>query len=492
MSIYHTYLFEELDDQSREYLLCARDKAGQGMPGIFVRRQNALPAIAFVSGVAILGGMAVLSWYLMQQEPLAIAMLQTIGVLLGGWLILYAVRIWNAQQGSRYAGYFVFADAHTLWDCRGTTVTTTELSHLVEAKGVLHFNTEKKYTHTVVTVKADNGVRSFDIQNERHARDLIHFLNALVWLRSREGSENGGIDLSQLSPAIEGAVAKTLTLTDELPTAYTAEALELEVTELPTPRKEGRASSGVLMYALIVLVAVGGVFGFKHLNVGQRDDAIWASIMKFEEPHKHEAAPWLRAYLADPRNIAHREEARAMLRDIYQKAIASIRAKVNPAGIANQGEREPVDPALVDCLAIVLTELAEQPQAVVTVSVKDGKPGSANASEREKDVRREYTLALMNAVSPQLVAFVEAPPEALGMIDIVFVEKDLPNNFFQKQVNYKVTVRQTTDGEPKKSASKTIVDFGNNSLFFLAKSASRLGQQTAGPKKINLEQLDEI
>ena len=104
MSNTQTLQFEELDDESRAYLAKVNSEKGHGMPGVYVPIANNLPTVGCVFGGIILILTLVATVTLIEEEPLAIAMLQTAGFLLGGWLVIYAFRVWMAGSGSKFAG----------------------------------------------------------------------------------------------------------------------------------------------------------------------------------------------------------------------------------------------------------------------------------------------------------------------------------------------------------------------------------------------------
>src|SRR5262245_24983404 len=48
------YGFEQLDRETRDYLLHARDEAGHGMPGIFVGKANYMPIFGVIAGFLVI------------------------------------------------------------------------------------------------------------------------------------------------------------------------------------------------------------------------------------------------------------------------------------------------------------------------------------------------------------------------------------------------------------------------------------------------------
>ena len=511
MAISDTFQFEELDSHSREYLLQARDNRGKGLPGIFVPITNSLPGVGCFFGIVFVIVTAIVTFNIMEEEPLAVAMLQTAGFMLGGWMIVAAFRIWTSAKSKRYIGHFVYADAETLWECNGSKVVTTDIYDIVEARGVQNYK-EGKYQNTALTVHTSSGRRELIVHHEVRGRDLIIFLNTIAWMRSG-GKGDGGdniradedINYKKLDPEIMGGLAKEQAETGSMPRKITAKALDLDVEDVPVPKREGRASTGILNCLIIIALGAVCLLMFRALNVSWRDDAIWEEINKFQEHEKDKRAPWLRAYLSDERNTKHREDARQMLRDIYTATVARIRN----AAINNLAPNPPllggglppmnfggdrVDKDLVDGLAVVLMELAELNAPIVSVSVKEkggGAGGEAAVKEREKKVMEKYTLALLDGVGQELVAFVEAPPDTPGMIDITYeYGKGNPKDFGGGwRIIFTLAFRKSPDGDPVKTVKKAIPSQAPSTAD-IDTLVSKLGLQTAGPKKIVIQPID--
>jgi hypothetical protein len=253
-----------------------------------------------------------------------------------------------------------------------------------------------------------------------------------------------------------------------------------------------------MAYAIIGALAVGAFFLFKELNVPWRDHALWDDINSIHE--QDERAPVLRFYLRDDRNVEHRDGAQEMLRAIYQNNIARIR-QAN-AAIPNQGLAillgQPVDPIkvddqLLDGLAMVLTQISEQPEPVVSVRVKEnGNHNDQNVVDREKMMLDRYTAAVCDGVGENLVTFVEAPAEAPAMIEVDYAfEKTANKPGASWRCTIQFSFRKTPEDEPKTFTKTLSIDRAPD-LNSVAALANELGVMTAGPihRKIVLEPLD--
>ena len=415
--------FEELDDHSRDYLLTVRERKGKGMPGLFIAKSNYLPAVGCFSGIVVLIAFMVIAWVNIISEPLAVALLQTAGLVLGGWMIVAAIRVWAMARSPRYAGHFIYADAETLWECGGSHVKITDIYGIVDARGVQNFH-EGKYQNTVVTVQTSNGSHALTVHNEERGRRLIVFLSTLAWMRgggdgqaaydAKSGEE---LDYKKLPAVVMGAVAKEFARSGEMPRRFTADAFEVDVTEVPVPKKEGTASTGFLACLIILAIGTVSVFGFREVNVGLRDDAIWDAINDIKPPLLDRRPPWLRMYLQDQRNQKHRAEAKQMLVELYKSNIAQMRSGrsiamgapgnfgppimqppigfPNMPGMPNVGQRIIPDKNLLDGLETILLSMAENATTpLIKVSVNEIKPGNGARGTAESRLRAIHKSSL--------------------------------------------------------------------------------------------------
>src|SRR5438105_8765227 len=119
-------LFEELDDETRAYLQEVRARRGSRTPGVFVGGGNGWPVLAFLAG-PVIALFAVAQGFLSTKDDWAVALLQTAGVMLGGWLVVYAFRRWFAPA-RKFAGFFTYFDPTHVYQVSGESVTVTDVS----------------------------------------------------------------------------------------------------------------------------------------------------------------------------------------------------------------------------------------------------------------------------------------------------------------------------------------------------------------------------
>lgn len=432
-----TYRFEELDGETKEYLLLVRDKKGKGMPGIFCGTSNNKPIFAFIIGFVILI-MTVFITFPPTEHPTKEAFLQTAGFLFGGWLIVAAIRIWSAGKSGGYAGHFTYCDSETLYQASGGKVEVTDLYDIREAKAVQNFN-EGAYQNTEVTVKVGKERSKFQVKDEERGRRMTVFLNAVAYMR--DGGENGtDEELKKLSPESMGAVAKEVARTGEFPSNL--KSVEDGEVRVPTPKREGRPSTGlfgVLAWGIIGMVLF---FAFKTINKPFRDEAIFARVQQLQPKDK---VPGLRLYLANPEFTAHRDEAQRELTSLYEN---SANTRVN-------GTNEPVR----DALRVLVVSLADRSPAVsLIVGEEDGNvpaPPIGSAAGREEAVRKLLADRLGATIGDELVVFATPTNDETkaidksikGMIDVRWKFAG-PN-----QIQYTLEIRKNINEDPIVSKS---------------------------------------
>ena len=308
------YRFEQLDRETRDYLISARDQLGKGTPGIFVGKSDYLPLVGMLLGFFILI-LTVLITFPPTDPPVKEAMLQTAGLVLGGWLILAALRVWMSGKSGGYAGHFVYADPEFLYVARGFAIEVTDLAELREAKATHNYN-EGKYQNTSIRLDLGQTRKAFDVPDEERGRRLTIYLNAVAYMR--DGGEDGHNEtLRNLPPETMGAVAKKAAITGEFP-KDPERVDEGHGIRVARPQRVRRASTGILGLLLIGLLGTGIFVGLMTVNYPFRDEAVYGRIQSLPDKEK---PPHLRLYLANDHFTAHRDEAKQELARLYEAAV---------------------------------------------------------------------------------------------------------------------------------------------------------------------------
>jgi hypothetical protein len=434
-----TYQFEELDRETRDYLMQARETNGQGMPGIFAAKPNHLPLIGVLVGFGIII-FTLLVTFPPTLPPTKEAFLQTAGFLLGGWMVVAAMRVWMSGKSGRYAGHFVYTDAEYLYEGKGGLVHVTDLANLRDAKAVKNFN-EGKYQNTSIGVKVGHERRTIVVHGEERGRRMTVFLNAVSYMR--DGGEDGkDDDLRKLSPEAMGAVAKEVAKTGEFPSNVAA-AEEAGVARVPRPRKDGRRSTGILAMLLTIVAGTLMFFGFRTINGPLRDEAVFEAIKSL--PHKDQP-PALRHYLLNEEFTAHRDEAQKMLDAAYDTGV-----QFNVKG---------TDDDVKKGLSEVVLSLKNKPQPVVSFVVAEEQAPAGALSAREAKVQKDLADKWGSTIGDELVVFAtpsdpdnsNAPDkQTKGMIDLRWKVTE------RGTIEYMIQFRKAPDEEPVVSKQGTVV-----------------------------------
>jgi hypothetical protein len=372
------FLFEELDEVTRDYLIAVRDAEGSGAPGVFA------PTTSTMKGCGCIGGPIIIiatllftltNWIdVIYDDPVRVALLQTGGLLVGGWLLVAAMRASAAKGGKKMAGYWVYLDSLHLYEAYREQVTVTPIEDAVEANFTHNYNNNKYQNSVVRILLSGNNVAQVTLNNEQRAEQMVVYLNYLAWARG-EGGER-----ATLPPASLGGLAKYVSKHDAEPKDaegnINLNLVELDITEVPeTPTREGRAMPALLPYVFIILAGFGIFFVMsRFINPPLRDDAIYSAVIK--EP----CEPWfLRLYLIDDRNKLHREAVFDRLGKEYDKVIGQLQNVQ-----VRQG-----DPKLRTGMVEILTSLKTSESNVVSLKVSEEsdreRPGAKERVEKLRE-----------------------------------------------------------------------------------------------------------
>jgi hypothetical protein len=462
------YQFEELDGETRDYLVYARDNKGKGTPGVFAGKSFYLPIVGLAVGFVIMV-LTLFFTFPPTEHPVREAMLQTAGFLVGGWLVVAALRVWAGAKTGRYAGHFVYADPDNLYEAKGAAVEVTDLYDLRDAKAVQNFN-DGKYQNTDLSLKIGKQRKTVQVNDEERGRRMAVYLNTVAYMR--DGGEDGTDDeLRNLAPETMGAVAKQVAKTGEFPRRL-SDAEDPDMVRVPKPKRENRASMGLLAILATIVVGFLMFISFRAINAPIRDHAIWTKIQAI--PGK-EQAPALRLYLANPDFKRHREEAQQLLAGHYDKGV-----QLNVMGN---------DPQMKQAMADVVLALKTMPAPVASlVTVEEqAVPGQeATSGTRENDVQKKLADKWGSTIGDELVVFAAlADPDnpaqmdkkVRGMIDLRW--KFLPHG----DIQYTIEFRKGTGEDPYFSRIGTI-PAGPNADKTAETMADRILEQTVGPTKL--------
>lgn len=485
-----TFNFEELDQATHDYLVAVRDAEGGGTPGVFVPSSDSLPGCGCVVGPIIIGttlALTLTDWVdVIQNEPRGVALLQTAGLLLGGWLLAAGFR--GSKGSDKVAGCWAYADPLYLYEAFREQVTVTPIDDVVEAQFTHNYN-NGSYQNSVVTIRlSGTGGKTLTVSGEAPAERMVVYLNYLAWARGGEGG-----DRANLPPATLGGLAKYVAKNDSEPldqeNNINLDQIDLDVTEVPEEPKRDRVATPAFMPYVVMLIAAAVcyvAFAFV-VNPPLRDTVVFNETMQVKMPLT------LRKYLLDERNTKYRAKALTELEAYYTAAIASCRSSQNKAlGEGMAKTFESVSTAVSPVVTIRTTERAA-PDAL-----KDGR------GKRESDLRTQFadgvsqTLASMPdygvpkppsngpidpldpprwnvappAIGHQLIDFLEPPEDAQGAhIDISYTIEQSGTQYAIKAV---VEIRLKVDEEPIARGTITVPGtFSAEDLSFRGMTALR-------------------
>jgi hypothetical protein len=369
-----TFVFEELDEATREYLLAVRDTQGEGAPGVFAPTTSSMAGCGCIAGPIVIIAtliMTLTTWInLVYDDPVKLAFLQTAGLLVGGWLLVAGLRTRSGRASKSIAGNWVYVDPLHLYEAYREQLTITRIDDALEAQFTHHYS-NTTYQHSVVTIKlGGTNKHTIQLNDPLLAEQIAAFLNYLAWARGPEGG-----DQSRLPPASLGAVAKYIVVHAVEPRNSEGN-LDLNLVRLavPTvpeePKQASRAAPNILPYIVMLAAGVGIFFVMAEvINPVVRDAAIYRAVI--QEP----CEPWyLRLYLLDHRNTAHREEVLRRLGQEYDELIGKL-------------QNRPGDPNLRKGMIAILHSLKIPEQPLVSLKVMElaGPPGGQERVEKLRD-----------------------------------------------------------------------------------------------------------
>lgn len=388
------YQYEQLDADTKAYLRFVRDGQGRGAPGVFLPFTSHKPTWALLAGLLVLG-LFLWTGYTSTKAGWAVAMLQTAGVLLGGWLIAFAVRRWTASP-DKYAGHFAYFDPEHAYLGMGEEIQVAKVGTDadVQPRGEKFIRFDTK--HGAFNVPAPSRVL---------AQFVADFYGAVKRVRSDPAGGWAGLNAAET-----GGVARFLAEEGREPNTLADTGLEVD--EIPNQVSAARERSLGLVRYLVLLGIGAGLFAlFAFTNPSVLDDLAFAAAKdRVADEKKRNADPTekpinkgftgafaVRDYLLDPKHVRHRKEAEELLSGLYAAPIDEL------------GRNTKADPALRAEVVQLLEILrrAETPAVSFRVSLLTGEGELAKREEipgdRGKQVRSLFADGFASALGKDLV-----------------------------------------------------------------------------------------
>jgi hypothetical protein len=445
-----TVAYSQLDSASKSYLRSVRQAGGRGMPGVFQATPDSRALLAFVLGLVIL---PLFLWlgYGTNKAAWAMALLQTAGVMLGGWLMLYAVRRWVAGMDN-YAGKFVYFDPEHVFVGQGEELKYARLDEDTEAV---------PDGDTAVKLRTEAGTFSVPVPSRVIANFVADYYDALGHLR--EGaSENWW---RNVTAAELGAMARFMVVNERVPGG--TDEIALNVGDLPEEVRPARGKpSGLLRYLLIL--AIGGFVytGFLFTNKPLHDAAAFGGVNQTSPAE-------LRHYLADPNTEARHDEAKQKLKDLY-----AVKHKELAARPALEAELRDAFLGLFDTL-----DGPEPPAVSIHVAEATGDPTGTTWAN---SLRTRLADGIGTEVGKEYILFVEKPKEEgkWAMFDLRY--SVLPSGQLTWTLDFR---RQATDEKPYATVTRVVSEVTVQASEAVYSDVMRkmLGNAPAAPPALQLD-----
>jgi hypothetical protein len=391
---------EELDRETLEYLHTVAEREGDGLPGIFLTAKQAqltaasLPMWAAICGPIIVFLTLFMTWGSL-ADPISVAMLQTAGFLLGGWLILAWIRSLAARGRPDYIGYFRYIDPLYIWTGVGRAVVVRSIEMLHGAVHEHNYDTNGNYTNTSVKISLADGKTTIHVRSTSRGERLQEYLNALA-------EQPPGV------PAQRGYAALREVETEDEEAEFDSDVEVIDT--IPHPQRVG-SPGGWLPLLVIPIAGVVLFFVCRWFATWQRDGAYFEEV-------KNRGVPELRGYLLDRRNTRYREEVRQRLRNHLE----STAQRVQQLG----------DPALAAGLADLIRGVAGEARPIITMCVvkqekKADTPemylSAALQETMNRQIIKEISDRLGQHLSPQTADYAEVaePPAMIEFVPRVSV-----------------------------------------------------------------------
>ena len=419
--------YAQLNPEAKQYLADVRRINGRGAPGIFQAVSDKRPYWALGVGICVL---PLFLWigYTSTKAPWATALLQTAGILLGGWLIWFGVRRWFVNT-ENFGGYFYYFDADHAFIGDGERLSLARIPPDAEVvpKGPL-----------AVRVSTEMDEFQVRVPNRPFADQVADYYHALAWVRDREDGPFSDLDIDEA-----GAVAKYMAEENQAPPNVTEADLRIDsTTDLIRPK--GNPKSGVMNLLIWFGIAAAAYAVFMSTNGIFQDNMAFANArdnVGKNSQDKVTGGQGLRDYLLNERNTRNREEAKQLLAKLYDPPIAAV--KGNPDS----------DPQLRDGMIALLESLRSPETPAVSISVTDT---NSAGSSYERGLRSRFADGLATAIGKDLIVFGEAPTDKPALLKVAY-ETDGGG-----KLTWTVEIRVKPDDTTVYKSSGVVAGFINN------------------------------
>jgi len=406
----NTIQYVRLNSEAKAYLDSVKQLNGRGAPGIYVKLSYNRPLWGFILGTITIFLTFIFAFCMPPAKgPMAMSLIATAGFLLGGWLLLYAMRRWMASKES-FSGKFLYCDPEHVYLGEGENISIAFLGREPEVA---------PYGENALTFETEEAKFSVPVPNRFVAQFITDYYQALSWAQGR--TEGAWVNLS---PPEQGALAKHLAEFDEEPS--TLADTDLEIDEMPEevfPEKSGK--SGIFMLLLIPIVGFGLFMLFWGLFSPLNDERAFSNA-------KEDGAHGLRDYLNNDKNTTHVVEAKQMLSQMYDAPILTVTSQAK-------------DPELKKGMIALLESLRGPEIPAVSLRVRE----TGGVTNENSNLNTRFADGIGQALGgpkKDLIVCVSAPNEdgKKAMIEITYTKTKAVNGV----LNWVVEIRTKPDAAP--------------------------------------------
>jgi len=491
-----TFIFEELDQPSKDYLLAIGKNKGDGFLGFYSYKSNSW-WVFLLAGIVFLGGIPFVNLVDTFAEPKAQAMLQTALFLTGGWLMMHSFRRGGFFSNASNLRSFVFVDEKYFWNWNYYSVEVINIENIK----FFECNYNENYKTYDFRLECDHGFVKMSLSDEEAPSKLYSLLSYKYEINKKLTEGHFRESKWKWLYVLTFGIPKHLKPVNGDDGFVLDEAFkDLSSEGVPDPFKASNEKARIQNYGIFVLVLGFVFFLFFQIDIIVRDDQIWESIQTINSDEK---VYWLRIYLRDPRNTRHRDVAFKMLSYKYESVfkkigyLKSIVDRDDRANIDFISKQIPAidprnsillmrnpnvklisvpDPKLIEGLqSIVFSKMLDLQEPFLKLSVTPSDPASVDVSKFVGAITDAYIQSIISAFGSEYF-IVSSSLDGPGHINIVYSFIDEKS---QKKIRFDVSYRQTLESEPTEKISLE-VNIPGRELKYVERAAKRLGVFTVG------------
>ena len=372
-----------VDADTASYLRGVQRNGGRGAAGLYLSGKKPNAGIYALLGIIIL---PLLLWigYTTNKPAWANALIQTAGLMMGGWFIFAALRL--TLLSGKSLGNFYYFDPNRIYIGTGDQLKYAELGADLDVNaggnGGLNFD-------------SDAGKFRVDVPGSNLANVVVEYYEALGNFTDDEEHRWGNLSMAE-----RGAMAKYLMRHGNLPNDMSD--VELSTGEVPDElRPMASFSLGWLRYLVILGLGAAAYCFFWFTNIPIQEGSAYSAA-------KNGGPAIMRDYLLNPNHTddARRQEITQLLAAKYDAPIAKIRG--------NAG----TEPKLRDAFLQLLDTLRgpETPAVSLDVATTDTTTDGSWGSR----LRERLADGLGNTVGKEHIVFVSKPTDKPALFSVVY------------------------------------------------------------------------